>query len=191
MMKEKIRKEILAKRDSLSEEEKLEKNTKIKNALYSLEEFRKAKSIMFYVSFNNEVDTREIIKELLEKKEKKVIVPYVLEGNKMLQVSKINDFNNLEPGTKGILEPKKEIVEGFDTESIDLVIVPGTAFDRKGNRIGFGYGYYDIFLEGSNAKKIALAYDVQLVENIETEDHDVPVEVVITDKEVILCNNHR
>ena len=190
-MKEKIRKEILAKRDSLSEEEKLEKNTKIKNALYSLEEFRKAKSIMFYVSFNNEVDTREIIKELLEKKEKKVIVPYVLEGNKMLQVSKINDFNNLEPGTKGILEPKKEIVEGFDTESIDLVIVPGTAFDRKGNRIGFGYGYYDIFLEGSNAKKIALAYDVQLVENIETEDHDVPVEVVITDKEVILCNNHR
>jgi len=186
-MKQSLKSQIFKKRNSLSKEEIKEKSNKIKNNLFSLKEFKKAKNIMFYVSFNNEVNTQEIIKELLSKKGKTIIVPYTIKDDFRLHISELKDFNELEPKTFGILEPKDLYIREFNSDKLDIVIVPGIAFDKKSHRIGYGYGYYDRFLKTikKGTVKIGLAFDFQLVEKIPKEKHDVPMDIVVTDKEVL------
>ncbi len=185
-MKQPLKSEIFEKRNSLSKEEIKEKSDKIKDNLFSLKEFEEAKNIMFYVSANSESDTQEIIKELLNNKEKTIVVPYTIKGDFKLYISELKDFNELEPKTFEILEPKEPYTREFNTDKLDLVIVPGIAFDKKGHRIGYGYGYYDRFLKTirKDAVKIGLAFDFQLIEKIPEEEHDVPMDIVVTDKEV-------
>ena len=127
-MKQTLKQLILQKRDRLSKKEIKEKSAFIKNKLYSLPEFKKAKNILFYVSFNNEVDTQEIIKELLKNKEKNIIIPFVKKNNPILQLSKLHDFNELEPRTFGILEPKENVIREFNHEKLDLIIILGLVF---------------------------------------------------------------
>ena len=186
-MKHNLKSEVLEKRKALSKDEIKENSNKIKENLFSLPEFEKAKNILFYVSFNNEVDTHEIIKELLTKKN--IIVPYVEKGNPILQLSELKDFDELEAKTFGILEPKEDKIKKFDIGNVDLVIVPGIVFDKNGHRIGYGYGYYDRFFHklDANVKKIGLAFDFQVVDKIPEEKHDVPVDFVITEKRVLVC----
>ena len=191
-MKQTLKSEILEKRNSLSKEEIKIKSNKIKENFCSLPEFKEAKNIMFYVSFNNEADTIETIKELLKNKkknEKNIIVPYVEKNNPILQLSELKNFSDLEPKTFGILEPKKDKIKKFDANKLDLVIVPGIVFDKQGHRIGYGYGYYDKFLRKlkKGVKKIGFAYEFQLIGKIPQERHDVPLDIVITDKRVIRC----
>ena len=190
-MKQTLKQEIFQKRKSLSKEEVIEKSRLIKENLLSLEEFKKAENIMFYVSFGNEVDTREAIKELLAKKEKTVIVPYVLENYPILQLSELKNFDWLEPKTFGILEPKELYIREFNHENLDLILIPGIVFDKKGYRIGYGHGYYDRFLKilKKGVKKIGLAFELQVVDEIPEEEHDVPVNIIITEKRVLRCNN--
>ena len=189
-MKQTLKQLILQKRDRLSKKESNKKRIEIKNRLYSLPEFKKAKNILFYVSFNNEVDTHEIIKELLKNKEKNIIIPFVKKNNPILQLSKLHDFNELEPRTFGILEPKENVIREFNPEKLDLIIIPGLVFFKDGHRIGYGYGYYDRFLKALKKKpvKIGLAFDFQIAEKIPHEKHDVPMDMIITDKEVINCS---
>ncbi len=191
-MKQTLKSEIFEKRKALSNEEIDEKSEKIKESLYSLPEFKKSKNILFYVSFNNEVGTINAIKELLNTKEKNIIIPFVEKNNLVLQLSELKDFNDLEPKTFGILEPKKNKIKKIDADKIDLAIVPGIVFDKKGHRIGYGYGYYDRFLKTLNesAKKICFAFECQLIDNIPEEKHDIPVDVVITEKKVVICKNN-
>lgn len=189
-MKQTLKQEITAKRKSLSKGEIKEKSREIKEKLYSLSEFKEAKNIMLYVSFNSEVDTIEIIKELLINKEKKIIVPYVVKNNPILQLSELKSFNELVPKTLGILEPKDNFIREFSHKKLDLVIVPGLVFDQKGHRIGYGYGYYDRFLKKLNKDviKIGVACEFQIVEDIPEESHDVPMDLIITEKRVLKCN---
>lgn len=185
-MKQKLKSEIFEKRKSLSKEEVNLRSEKIKERLYSLAEFKKSKNILTYISFKNEVDTINIIRGLLIKKEKNVLVPYV-DKDKLIQISRINSFDDLEPKTFGILEPKEDKIKNFDINELDLVIVPGIAFDKNGHRIGYGYGYYDRLLGklGKNTTKIGLCYDFQLIDKIPEEKHDVPMDIVITEERVI------
>jgi 5-formyltetrahydrofolate cyclo-ligase len=101
---------------------------------------------------------------------------------------KIDSFEDLEPGTMGILEPikKRSII---DAHKLDIILVPGVAFDRKGNRVGYGLAYYDRFLKkfSPSTVKIALAYDFQVVSDIPCEKHDQVVDIIITEREIILC----
>lgn len=188
-MKQKLKIKILEKRNSLSEKEVLEKSKKIIKNLKSLKEFKQAKNILFYVSFNHEVDTQEIIKELLKTKEKNIIVPYTIKKNPNLFLSEIKDFVELEPKTFGILEPKEKYIREFNKDKLDLVIVPGIVFDRKAHRIGYGYGYYDRFLKTIKKEiiKIGLAFDFQIVDKIPEEKHDVSLNIIVTEKEIIRC----
>jgi len=94
-MKQTLKQEIFGKRKALSKEDVKENSNKIKKNLYSLQEFKQSKNILFYVSFNNEVSTKGIIKELLIKKEKSIIVPYVLKNNPILQLSELRNINDL------------------------------------------------------------------------------------------------
>ncbi len=189
-MKQTLKQEIFQKRKSLSKEELKEKSLKIKENLYSLDEFKKAKNIMFYVSFGSEVGTRDIIKELLAKKERTIVVPYVVENYPILQLSELKNFDWLEVKTFGILEPKELYIREFNYEKLDLVIVPGIVFDKKGHRIGYGHGYYDKFLKTvkKDVKNIGLAFELQVVDEIPEEEHDVPVDCVVTEKRVLKCS---
>lgn len=180
-MKKALRKESLEKRDLLQKEDIIGKSKAIKEKLFLLSEFINAKTIAFYVSKGSEVFTHNIIKELLG--EKRILVPKVLDNE--IVFSEIDNFNELKPGKFDILEPV-EIKEANHNE-IDLIIVPGIAFDKKGHRIGYGYGYYDKILKKINCKKIGLVFSLQIVDKIPKEDYDVAVDKVITEEMVIDC----
>jgi len=174
-MKDKIRKLFLQKRNSLSIEDVEEKSRKIISKLKKDKDYIKAKTVMFYVSKEKEVNTQEIIKEAL--KEKKVIVPKVI--GKGIVCCELKEFDKMEFSCLGILEPK-EVIK-CDVSKIDLIIVPAVAFDKSSHRIGYGKGYYDELLKHAKAKKLGLAYDFQIVDKIPADEWDVKVDKVITD----------
>ena len=187
MNKEEIRRDILKKRHSLSKDYIKNKSQQIFLKLAESVEYINSRNIMFYVATRNEVQTEDIIKTSI-KMGKNISVPIILPEYINLAPSKIFDFDvELEKGKKGILEPKKEYYRLFPPENIDLMIIPGVAFDLSGNRIGRGFGYYDNFLKKirSSTKIIALAFEMQIVEKIITDKNDIPVHKIITEKRII------
>ena len=182
-MKNQLKESILEKRNSLPKEEILEKSNEIKNKLFNLRHYKNSRTIMFFVSINSEVNTHEMIKGAL--KSKMVVVPKVVHHE--IEPSVIISFDNLIPSGKfGILEPIEAMKTAY--KNIGLVLVPGIAFDKEGHRIGYGFGYYDKFLKKvPKATKIGLAFDFQVVEKIPRELHDVPVDLIVTEKRVIEC----
>jgi len=179
-VKEKIRKEITHKLQSQKKEDVFEKSRIIKQKLFSLSEFKKAKFVMFYASKENEVDTSEMIDEALELG-KEVALPHSTSLRTIIPKKICNRNKDLEKGTYGIWEPKSH-QENVRPERIDLVIVPGIAFDKKMRRLGRGKAYYDKFLKGlpSGIVSIGLAFDFQIVENLPEDSHDIPVSKIIT-----------
>ena len=155
----------------------------IMRKLFSLEKFRKAKSILFYVSFNNEVDTLKMISKSIKLK-KAVYVPITDFKDKRLTISRIRLFpGNLERSAYGILEPKLKFREIYLGNKIDIIIVPGVAFDLNGNRLGYGGGFYDRLLKRMDALKIGLAFDFQVLRTLPTDKNDQKLDLVITDKQ--------
>jgi 5-formyltetrahydrofolate cyclo-ligase len=187
-LKKRLRDELLKKRENISPEEKRLKEAAIKKRLLALADFKKSKSVLFYASFRSEVDTMLCIRHAL-KQEKNVSLPLVDEKNKRLRLYKIKDISELVPGYMGIPEPGVTEGREIDIGEVDLVIVPGAGFDTKGNRLGYGFGYYDKLL--SNSKRhittIALAFEEQIVPSVPNEIHDIKIDKIITDKRVINC----
>jgi len=187
MNKEEIRRKILKKRLSLSSEDIRDKSRQIFLNLAETVEYINSQNIMFYVATRSEVQTEEIIKMSI-KTGKNVFVPIILPECLNLAPSKIFNFDTeLEKGKKGILEPKKEYYRLFPSENIDLIIVPGVAFDLRGNRIGRGFGYYDNFLRKvrSSVKIVALAFEMQIVKKIPNDKNDIPVHGIITENRIM------
>ncbi|MBI2656341.1 5-formyltetrahydrofolate cyclo-ligase [Candidatus Woesearchaeota archaeon] len=182
-MKNRLKESMLEKRNSLPKEEIAQKSRQIEKNLFNLEKYKKSKAVMFFVSFNSEVNTHDMIKKSL--KEKTVVVPKVVHHE--IEPSVIIDFDNLVPSGKfGILEPIEAMK--IACKNIGLILVPGIAFDKEGHRIGYGFGYYDKFLKKvPKAFKIGLCFDFQVVEKIPREMHDVPVDMIVTEKRVIDC----
>lgn len=181
-MKHKIRKEIRDKIKSYSELEKSQKSGIIKNKLFGEEEFKKANVVMFYVSLKDEVDTLSMIDEAI-KAGKRVCVPVILKEEKRLIAGGIKDRKeDLESQHFGIYQPRKGHVREVPLEDIDLIVVPGIAFDRKNVRLGRGHGYYDRFLCAlpKKTKTIGLAFDFQVVENLPQDSHDIPVWKIVS-----------
>ena len=187
-MKNQIRNNLLLKRKQLSKKDVIEKSDKIKHRLFDLDEFKKSKAILFYVSYDNEVFTHKMIKES-QSAGKQIIVPFSDKENRCLILSELKDWDELMPGSYGILEPSMENIREIRIDDVDLVIVPGVGFDKKGRRIGHGFGYYDNLLKRSNAYRIGLAFEAQIVDKIPTEDHDLPVHKIITEDRIINCRN--
>ncbi len=187
-MKDRLRKSIEKKRNTLSTSEVLEKSSRIKKRIFEMDLFRDAQTILFYVSYGNEVYTHDMITESISLG-KTVVVPKSVTKNNALILSRLTDWNNLEVGAYNILEPKQESIEQVDVESIDLIIVPGVVFDESGNRIGHGKGYYDRLLNDSqNIPNIGLAFELQMIDNIESEKHDEKIDVIITEDRIVKCD---
>ena len=135
-------------------------------------------TVFMFVSKKDEIQTHEIIEKLLILRVE-VVVPVSIEKNKKLNLSKIYSTNDLIHGTYGILEPKNII--SVRKEDIDIFFVPGTMFDKNGNRKGRGFGYFDRFLADIKGKKpiIGLCFEKQVVEELEVNPWDVPVDQVV------------
>ena len=148
-------------------------NEIIFNKVISLEKVKKANTILIYVSFNNEVDTLNIIKYFLGKK--KVAVPKV-NGNEM-DFYYINSFNDLSKGSFNILEPTtSNKVTSFDNS---ICIVPGLCFDKENYRLGYGKGYYDMFLSNKNIYTIGLSYKETIIKKLPIDKYDIKLDKVI------------
>lgn len=184
-MKKALKKEIIPKINSIPKEELLKNSMEIKRRLFSLKEFLVSKTVMFYMSIKNEVYTHDMVGEVLASK--KVAVPIVNTEKNEIFPSEIKSFLELSTGTFGILEPSKEFIREISPKEIDLIIVPGIAFDMKGHRVGYGKGYYDKLLKKTNAVRIGLAFELQIVNQIPKEPHDVPMNKIITEKRIIEC----
>ncbi|MBM4145340.1 MAG: 5-formyltetrahydrofolate cyclo-ligase [Nitrospira sp.] len=185
-MKKAIRKKILSKRDQIPHAIKAEKDLLIRNSLYTLSEFLDAKKILFYASFRSEVETHSMIKQTL-KTGKNLILPRVYKKGHRLLLYELKDMKELNAGFMGIPEPFVPDERIVSIDDIDLVIIPGAAFDYSGNRLGYGAGYYDSLLAERKKKipVIAIAYEEQIVDSITPEEHDVKVDIIVTDKRVI------
>jgi 5-formyltetrahydrofolate cyclo-ligase len=173
-----IRSKILLKLKTQKEEDQDRKSKVIANRLLRTQVFKKAKKVMFYIAFKGEVDTTEMI-ELAKKSGKIVTVP-VCERNRMALMPCILDgHSGLRIGPYGVREPAEK--KHIRIRDLDLVIVPGVAFDKKGNRLGRGKGYYDRFLTRLPKKTstIGLAFDFQILPSIPAKAHDVSVQKVI------------
>ncbi|MFA6808136.1 MAG: 5-formyltetrahydrofolate cyclo-ligase [Eubacteriales bacterium] len=186
MNKNDLRKQILNVRAQMPKRERVEKSKQIEKIIYSLNEYTKAKVVMVYLSIRDEVETTGIACNILENN-KRLVIPRCVEKNN-LQSYFINNLDkDIEQGTWGIREPCIERVQVAQPEEIDLVLVPGVVFDRAGGRIGFGRGYYDRFLPHmrENAVIIGLAFESQVVKNVEMEKHDCKMSLLITENGVI------
>lgn len=184
--KEEHRKGILIKRNNLKKKFIFDASKKIYRKLIKTEEFRKAKIIMFYVSKDNEVETWQMIKNVISIR-KKICVPKIDKINHKLHPIMIKNIClDTKVGCFGIHEPIPKANTAVPLEKIDLVITPGIAFDKKGYRLGWGKGYYDRFLEDLNKiPKIGLAFDFQIIKDMPKDKHDVPMDMVITERRII------
>lgn len=184
-MKKSLREQFLIKRKGLSKSEVDEKSCQIQLRLFSTPWYQTAHNILFYVSYDNEVHTHDMIKESLQNG-KTVLVPKCDIQKKTLCVSKLTCWDDLSTGAYSILEPRNDCIHEVPVSSIELVIVPGVVFDLYGNRIGHGMGFYDRLLKNSTkAHSIGLAFEYQIVELIPPEEHDEKVDLIITEDRII------
>jgi len=180
-LKKILRKQVLSARDRLSPKEKTTKSREIEERLFSLPEFISAHVIMFFASFRSEVETGRMIRRALHFG-KRVVLPKV-KGDE-LALYEINDFDNdVAPGAWGIPEPKTFMPAAL--ADIDLMVIPGTAFDMQGNRLGYGAGFYDKLLAAFGKPTVALAFEAQIVYEVPADKHDVPVQKIVTEKRLI------
>ena len=177
--KKDIRKRVLANRDDIDKKEWEEKSRKIQKQVITHPFFLESNVIYCYVDYRNEVGTECIIKKAWESG-KQVAVPKV-EG-KEISFYYISDFSDLKEGFRQIREPD---VQFPANENHALVIMPGVAFDKSRNRIGYGKGFYDRFMDKHPTyRTIALAFECQMLDEIEADIFDYRPEILITEEHI-------
>lgn len=188
LWKKDIRKKILETRKGMDPMEVDRLSHRIISSLLKVTEFKNSKNVMAYLSFDNEVDSQELIKYCKEQG-KRIFIPYCKkEGYKMIP-TEIKDIKKEVIRNKfGYMEHKLEYLRPANIEDMDIIILPGVAFDKKCYRIGYGSGYYDRFLKNVKDKipTIGLSYDFQILSTVQVEDFDVPLDYVITEKRIIV-----
>ncbi|MCK4911544.1 MAG: 5-formyltetrahydrofolate cyclo-ligase [Thermodesulfovibrionales bacterium] len=188
-MKKDLRLRAARGRDALPLERRKRFECEIRARLFALEQFKVADKVLFYASFRTEVDTGIMIKESLEMG-KTVILPRVHPEENRLTKHVIDGLEELVPGHMGILEPDMEKHSEIKVEDIHMLVIPGLAFDIKGARIGYGGGYYDRLLPRIKGERTiaALAFEAQIFESLPMENHDIPVDYIITEQRIINCH---
>ena len=185
-MKEVIRSEALDRRLAMLPREVQVKSDMIRDRLFMHPAFAQAQTILFYVSYDNEVNTHQMIKDCLMA-HRRIAVPCVNTQDNTLTLSLLRRWDDLVPAAYDIPEPKREYRMPIDIEDIDLCIIPGVAFDEAGHRLGHGMGFYDKLLRYPHqAVKIGLAFEVQIVPAIPAEPHDIPLDMIMTERRTII-----
>lgn len=169
----------MQRRDTISDDFMTIASKQIQKNLKKISQYTEAQTIAAYYSVGSEVKTGRIIQEALSFS-KTVALPRVEGGG--IAFCSVDDFEDMEPGEFGIMEPKQNRPK---IEKFDIILVPAIAMTRQGDRLGYGRGFYDRFLAGSDAVTIALTYSKLLVKNIPSDVHDIPIQWVVTEDEVI------
>ena len=176
--KKEIRKAIRALKRDVSLEDKKKRSQKILDDLEKNESFKDANTVMLYWSMDDEVHTHDFVLKWASKK--RIILPCV-KGD-LLELRVFKGLENLIEGDSfGILEPSGELFTNVN--SIDLIVVPGVAFDKRGYRIGYGGGFYDIFMSKlkNHTSKVGIAFDLQVTEEISYESFDIKIDSLLTE----------
>lgn len=180
-----IREESHARRNAQTNKEELSRE--IVARIMALPEYAAAKTVMFYVDVRSEVRTRNDLAKALTTG-KRIVVPYCVDGE--LELFHLEDMNELQIGMYKILEPKAELrsvpAKRVEVEQLDLIMVPGVAFDRRGGRMGHGKGYYDKLLEHArlDTPLVALAFECQMFPEVPVAEHDIFMDKIITEAAV-------
>lgn len=183
--KKALREQAHANRNALPDKDGLSRL--ICHKLVELPQYQAARTVLYYVDARSEVRTRHYLPDALTHG-KKIVVPYCVEGE--LELFHLADMDELALGMYRILEPKPELrplpEKRVDVKELDLIVVPGVAFDRRGARMGHGFGYYDKMLWQARPEALlaALAFECQLFDEIPTESHDIFMDRLITEKAV-------
>jgi len=183
MPKQTIRQLMLAKRKALSPLQVERRSLFVQRIFISTAEFARAKVLALYAPIHNEVATAEVMIQALAL-DKTVLYPIASSGT--LTFRRIYSLADLHKGAYGILEPEVSSVK-YAPHDIDIIVIPGVAFDLKGGRIGYGKGYYDKALhalEGSG-RIVGFSYDFQLLDEIVGEPHDVSMDLIISETRAI------
>ena len=178
LTKKQIRSKILLRLKTQKEEDRDKKSKIIKDKLFRTPVFKKAKIVMFYIAFDGEVNTQDMIKKAYRLG--KIVAVPVCKGNRItIRPCVLQNKAELKKGPYGICEPA--VKKYIKLEDLDLVIVPGIAFDKKGNRLGRGKGYYDYFLKRvtRDTASIGLAFDFQILPYLPATTTDVKIGKVI------------
>lgn len=184
--KKALREQAHAARNALEKKDEL--SQVICERLVALPAYQNARTVMWYVDVRSEVRTRQYLPTALTQN-KTIIVPWCNTAGE-LELFPLVSMDELALGMYRILEPKTELralpEKQVDVKTLDLVIVPGVAFDRRGGRMGHGKGYYDKLLQHArhDTPLLALAFECQLFEEIPTADHDIFMDAVVTEKAV-------
>lgn len=184
-----LRQEILEKRNNIDLIKREEMDKKILNKFYETQYYKEAEKIFIYISYSSEINTKAIINKAL-KDNKKVYVPRTEFKTRHMDAVGITSLDDLSESTYGILEPSIEAPH-IDPNELDLIVVPGVAFDRNGGRMGYGAGFYDRYLKKINKEnmnkivKLALAYELQMLDKVPMNEQDIPVDYIITENEFI------
>jgi 5-formyltetrahydrofolate cyclo-ligase len=187
--KKEIRGKVLQWRNSLPKWELTRKSVFLGENLFNFHDFIESDTVMFYNSKASEVQTGDMVMRALDDG-KRVVVPVMDTQEYRLFLSELQDFEKeLEPGAFHVPEPREEYIRPVAPEEVDLFILPGVAFDKKGNRLGFGGGYFDKLLKQTKrgALFLGLAFEDQIVDRIPQAPHDIPVHMVVTEERVIRC----
>lgn len=193
LKKQSLRKLLLNKRKLLPEQAIIEKSNEIAKKLIKFDKYQQSEKIMLYISTKSEVQTMGIINYSLNAN-KNTFIPFINKEKHDIIPSLMKDYQTeIAPGSLGIYQPKKEFIRLFPAKILDLVIVPGIAFTEQGHRLGRGGGYYDRFLKklSKSSYIIALAFEIQIINEIPLEKNDVPVDCIITEERIIQINGSK
>lgn len=185
--KDEIRDAIAKRLAALSAGEVEEKVRAIDKRLFEFANFLEANIVLLYINSTSEVNSQQIIKRCFEFN-KIVILPAFDVNTHEMRLMKVDNLDtDLTLGPRGILQPDKSRCNIVPIECIDIAIIPGVAFDEKGGRIGSGEGYYDRLIPKLliTTRKVALAFENQIVQQIQMESHDKHVDIIITEKRII------
>ncbi|KQL53540.1 5-formyltetrahydrofolate cyclo-ligase [Heyndrickxia shackletonii] len=182
MEKKEIRQKIVSDLKKLDKSTYEQHSFEIAKKLYQLPVWKKANTVALTISRPPEVDTWQIIRSgWLEGK--RMVVPKCHPETKQMVFRQITSFTQLESVYFGLYEPKEDETDEVRQQELDLIIVPGVAFNFYGYRIGFGGGYYDRYLQHFNGETMSLAFSLQLCQVLPVEKHDIPVKAIMTEKD--------
>ena len=181
--KKELRKEARALRESFSHEQIEDMSARACKILSSVKEFAKADTILIYYPIKNEISPLPII-SIAKELGKRIAFPLCDKESRTLGFKEIDDISLLMPSDFGLYEPSPDSSDAIITQNT-LCVVPALLFSREGHRLGYGMGYYDRFLEGFIGKSIGLTYSYLLRDAIPHNAHDVPLDMIITESEVL------
>ena len=182
MTKGQLRTTILRQLQQQKEDDRRRRSEAIRRKVFRLTAFRRAQIVCCYVALPYEVQTWRMIEDMIAKG-KRVVVPVTAARTRRLWLSEVRDpAAELGRGAHGVWEPLPKVRRSVPLRTVDLVLVPGVAFDRRGHRLGHGLGYFDRFLSRlpKTTPTIGLAFRFQLLDRLPVTSHDYAVQTVVT-----------